>query len=114
LDAKFSLAPQIGDTGDALGNKGLVVTNINRENARWSDMFTGEELTNFAHLDLARVQMFFFTVIVAIAYTIAIANMFIYSDSNGISTMPSLDESMLSLIAISHGGYLVSKGVPNK
>lgn len=109
----FELLSQQGDSNETLGNKGLVVTNTTPEKARWSDMFTGEETGNAAHLDLSRIQMFFFTLIVALAYSIALANMFIQSGSNGIATMPSLDESMLSLIAISHGGYLVAKGIPN-
>lgn len=109
----FELLSKQGDTKDTLDNKGLVVINTTPAKARWSDMFTGEETGNAAHLDLSRIQMFFFTLIVALAYAIAIANMFIQSDSNGITTMPTLDESMLSLIAISHGGYLVAKGIPN-
>lgn len=109
----FSLLALQGDSDSSLDTNGLLVTNKSAAKARWSDMITGEETGNGAHLDLSRIQMLFFTLIVAIAYGIAIANMFVYSGETGVVTMPNIDESMLSLIAISHGGYLVSKGLPN-
>lgn len=100
-----------GDQKENLGNNGLLITNSSPSSARWSDMLTGEETSNAAHLDLSRIQMFFFTLIVVITYLAAVGNMFYYMDETGISAMPSLDNSVLALIAMSHGGYLVSKGV---
>ena len=95
-------------------NQGLVVGNKDISQARWTDMFTGEETGNAAHLDLARVQMFFFTIVVLLAYGVALASMFAGSEvvTNGVTGFPKLSEGLLALISISHVGYLANKAAP--
>lgn len=107
----FELLKQQGDTDSSLGNQGQIVVNTDIAKARWSDMFTGEEVGNAAHLDVARLQMFFFTLITALAYAVLLGNMFSGDLSHGILSLPALDKSMVALIAISHTGYLSSKAV---
>lgn len=109
----FELLAGQGDSLGTLSNKGQLVANTDPAMARWSDMFTGEETGNAAHLDLSRVQMFFFTLIVALAYSLALGKMFAQLNAGGIEAFPGLDEGILALIGISHGGYLVSKGIPH-
>jgi len=110
LDAtKQSLSAQ-GDDGAMLGNKGLILVNTDPKLARWSDMFTGDETGNGAHVDIAKVQMFFFTIVVAVAYSTALGRLFAATSSGGFNTFPNLDQSMLALIGISHAGYLTAKG----
>jgi hypothetical protein len=75
-------------------------------------MFTGEEVGNARHLDLSRIQMFFFTVVTAVTYGGAIAHYFWSQGNAGIHALPSLDASMIALIGISHTGYLAAKAVP--
>jgi hypothetical protein len=96
-----------------IDNKGLILVNTDPKLARWSDMFTGDETGNGAHVDMAKVQMFFFTIIVAIAYSTALGRLFVASSAGGFNTFPNLDQSILSLIGISHAGYLTSKGTPH-
>jgi hypothetical protein len=103
------LLKQQGESGDTFGNQGHVLLNRDISMARWSDMFTGEEVGNAAHIDVARLQMFFFTVIAAAAYGVMLGHVFAGDVAHGISSLPILDESMVALIAISHGGYLASK-----
>ena len=93
-------------------NVGQVIGNARPSLALWSDMFTGDETSNGAHLDLSKVQMFFFTLIIALTYCAAWLQMFRYSESGGVGSFPGLDESVLALIGISHSGYLVSKATP--
>ena len=110
LDAtKKSLTAQ-GYHSDMVDHKGLILVNTDPKQARWSDMFTGDETGNGAHVDMAKVQMFFFTIIIALAYSTALGRLFATTGANGFIAFPNLDQSMLSLIGISHAGYLTSKG----
>lgn len=109
----FKLLEQQGDKDGTLDNKGHIVVNTDIAEARWSDMFTGEEVGNAAHLDVARLQMLFFTLITAVAYAVLLGNMFSGDVSHGIMSLPVLDKSMVALIAISHAGYLTAKAVPH-
>jgi hypothetical protein len=91
---------------------GQIIGNTRPELARWSDMFTGDETSNGAHLDLAKLQMFFFTIVIATAYCAALWQMFLHAQPDGLSAFPAVDKSMLALIGISHAGYLTNKAVP--
>jgi len=95
----------------AVPSTGLVAVNNNADDANWSDLFTGEEVGNFAYLDMAKVQMFFFTLVLVAIYAVALGNL-LYNNKD-IQNFPSLDSSMTALLAISHSGYLVSKAVPH-
>ena len=88
-----------------------VTSNDTRYAARWSDMFMGEELANQGQLDVAKVQLFYFTIILAVAYIGALAFMFIKSSAT-INTFPSLNDGLVTLLGISHAGYLINKTVP--
>jgi hypothetical protein len=84
--------------------------------ARWSDLFSGEETANASVLDMAKIQMFFFTLVIVVAYCSALGSMFLDSlGANGspISTFPSIHPSMVILLGISHTGYLTNKAVPH-
>lgn len=107
-ETKNSLSAQ-GYHPTLIDNKGLVLVNTDPKQARWSDMFTGDETGNGAHIDMAKVQMFFFTIIIAVAYSTALGRLFVSTSAGGFNAFPNLDQSMLSLIGISHAGYLTSK-----
>lgn len=98
-----------GTDPEGLDNKGLILTYKEPRHARWSDMFTGDETGNAAHIDLAKVQMFFFTTIIALAYCAALGRLFMTMGGNRMDAFPTIDQSMLTLIGISHAGYLTSK-----
>jgi hypothetical protein len=46
---------------EAVASRGQLVINTHPEAAQWADMFRGEETGNAAHLDLGKIQMFYFT-----------------------------------------------------
>ena len=108
---------EAGDTLKALaasGNvgatsKGKLIVNLSPDDATWGDLFKGEELGNGAHLDVGKVQMFFFTLILALAYCVCIASDF--HGASAITAFPSLDQGMITLLGISHAGYLANKGI---
>jgi hypothetical protein len=106
------LAKQMGvDTVEGkVDHQGQLVVNKSFEDATWSDLFKGEETGNAAHLDLGKVQMFYFTLILVLAYAVALGTAFAGS-SPGISEFPSVDSSMVALLGISHGGYLTNKAI---
>lgn len=109
----FELLAQQGDDKAKVATKGQLVVNTDLSQARFSDMFTGEEAGNAAHLDLTRLQMFFFTLVTLASYAIAVGYCFQQLPHGPITQLPPLNSSMLVLIAISHAGYLAAKSVPH-
>lgn len=108
----FQLLSDSGDT--SVAHQGVVVTNRDMAQASWKDMFTGEETGNAAHLDLSRVQMFFFTIVCLITYAVALGSQFRILGSTGATAgaFPELSEGLLALLTISHAGYLAVKAAP--
>ncbi len=89
---------------------GVVAMNESPTYAKWGDMFKDEGVVNRDNLDLSKIQMFFFTVVLVIAYAAALWQMF---DGSGVvSTLPDVPKEMDVLLGISHAGYLTTKAVP--
>ena len=78
---------------------------------RWSDLFQTENGDGKGRLDLSKLQMFFFTLILVIAYGAALAGLFAQPESK-IEALPTLDPGMMLLLGISHVGFLVDKALP--
>ncbi len=89
---------------------GQVVVNQEPSSARLSDLFRGSETGNVGQLDVGKLQMFFFTVILMLAYSASLAALF--RQSEPVKVLPVVDAGMLALLGISHAGYLVNKAVP--
>ncbi|MCP4425493.1 MAG: hypothetical protein GY803_13450 [Chloroflexi bacterium] len=96
------------ETQCAVIKKGKLIGFTDPKCANWSDLFRGEEVTNGAHLDLSKVQMFFFTLILILVYGVALGSMFLAETGDGITAFPAIDDSMVALLSISHAGFLVS------
>lgn len=111
VSVTFEALKQQGDEDHTLDTKGHIVVNTDISKARWTDMFTGEEIGNAAHLDIARLQMLFFTLVTALAYAVLLWNKF--ASDAPIAALPALSGSMIGLIGISHAGYLTAKAVPH-
>lgn len=67
---KGAKAERRGGGGQAAANP--IDRNESSGDARWTDLFKGEETSNFAYLDIAKVQMFFFTLVLVFAYIMLI------------------------------------------
>lgn len=88
---------------------GNVLKNTHAKNATWLDMFRGELVSNSSQVDMAKLQNFFFTVFLAMVYIGAILQ---YLSRNTIpDTLPEVSDSMVTLLGISHAGYLMAKGL---
>ena len=88
--------------------EGLIHRNETPQQAEWSDMFRGIEVSNFAVVDVAKVQMFFFTLIIVASYAVQIwlllGNQQTLTGSE--VDFPPFDDSMAALLGLSHAGYL--------
>jgi hypothetical protein len=106
-----ALVRQAVDT-DKVTIIGQLVVNQTPEVARLADMFQGSETGNVGLLDLGKVQMFFFTLIIVLAYASALSALF-QQGRVPIQALPVIDGGMLALLGISHAGYLVNKALPH-
>ena len=82
-----------------------------RAGAGWADLFRGEDKSDAGCLDLGKVQLFFFTVVIVLGYGLALGDMF--AGTEGVfGSLPPVDDSVVTLLVISHAGYLTKKAVP--
>ena len=116
---KDALENQREGLSDEVTTAGQIVSKTTVDGASWSDLFTGEEITNVAHLDLAKIQMFFFTIILVLSYVVALWSLFAectVSEAQPkcvpLTILPDVGDGALTLLVISHGGYLLNKAVP--
>jgi hypothetical protein len=74
-------------------------------------MFQGDELGNTMHIDLAKTQMFYFTVIAAVAFFAMVFKGVLtnapFADN---AALPVPPDGLVAILGISHAGYLTSKG----
>ena len=84
--------------------------------ATWSDLFKGVTKDSQAYLDISRIQMFFFTFILIVAYGYYLGQMFLnYGEgSEPIDSLPAISAGMLALLGISHSAYLGNKAIPGR
>lgn len=92
---------------------GILDCNKEIGDAKFSDMFTGDEVANKGLVDMAKVQMFFFTLIIAFSYMVLLANLIMTAEPAALGSFPALTDSVVALLGISSAGYLTSK-VPDK
>ena len=88
---------------------GLLVFNLKIEDARFADMFMGDEIGNSDSIDIAKVQEFFFTLIIAFSYMLLLLHLIINAPETGLNSFPALDDSTVALLGISAAGYLTNK-----
>ena len=93
--------------------KGLVLARTDPARAEFGDMFMGDEVGTGGIVDVGKVQMFLFTLIVALAYALNISTILMDPGTNGITQFPPLDGSMVALLGISNAGYLGYKAAPH-
>jgi len=110
--AADALAPAAAPNAVASGKaEGILFKNTDPSHARFTDIFEGDELANNNHVDLGKVQMFFFTIVVAVSYAAALAKSIRGNLYGAEFAFPSLSAGMVGLLAISNAGYLANKSV---
>jgi hypothetical protein len=81
-------------------------------------MFRGEEMGDTHLLDIGKIQMFFFTIIVWIAYAISVSKLLLTAfvplpAGTVIENLPLVTTGMATLLGVSHAAYLAHKAVPH-
>ncbi len=102
------------ELADITASQGLLHKNSDPSEASWVDLFRGEEISNWRQVDMSKVQMLFFTVVVIAAYSAALSAML--RDVTTLRTaaslsFPEFSPTLNALLAISHGTYLSVKTI---
>lgn len=97
---------------DAYTTDGRLLVKKSPANAKWSDLFRGEEVGNADQIDLGKTQLFYFTIILVLVYIVTLGYLFA-SQAKVINGFPDLNEGTLTLLGISHATYLTNKAVPH-
>jgi hypothetical protein len=94
--------------------EGLLYANKDPGQAALSDLFRGDEVGNYRRIDLSKVQMFFFTVVILVSHGMALSGLLQHSslvlNPLGVD-LPAFSSSMNALFGISHAGYVSVKAV---
>ena len=101
---------QPGDDGKK-ETVGSVVVNKDISSASWSDIFMGEEVSNDNILDLGKVQMFYFTILLVFTYGLMLAMVFMDPNQHPIMGFPDPGQAAAGLLGISQAAYLANKVV---
>lgn len=88
---------------------GNLYGNANPHDASVTDIFQGDEIGNTGYVDLAKLQMFLFTVITLAAYSRAVLSVLNLEFTD--YALPKLPEGMVALLGVSNAAYLSSKAV---
>jgi len=79
--------------------------------AQFKQIFTGDELVDKKFVNMAKVQMFFFTIIAALAYIVLLFNQISSTSPAEFTSFPVLPAGLIAILGISHAGYLTQKAV---
>ena len=114
-DAVALLSRADGVAEGEVGVQGQVTTRRTASRALLSDLMLGEETGNAGELDIARAQMLAITLVVWTVYLLQVLRQYgSYTvESWQIDALRPFSETLLTLILISHGGYITGKVLPN-
>jgi hypothetical protein len=103
---------------DALAKaEGMLHKNASPTQACWSDIFRGTTVGTYKQVEMAKVQMFFFTVVILLAYGGAIVAL-LHNRAALLNPLgmdfPAFSESLNALLAISHGAYLTTRATVSR
>lgn len=96
-----------------LNKEGVVCKNLSSKGAKLTDIFIGDELAECSNLNLAKIQMFFFTILILIAYSVLLLQLMSANSPKDINSFPPLSQDLVILLGISNGGYLLQKAAPS-
>jgi hypothetical protein len=90
---------------------GTIYVRPENEEPGFGDLFRGDEVSNHESIDIAKLQMFFFTLVCALTYVIALWSWMSHREAAVLTNFPALADGLIALLGISHTGYLSSKGI---
>jgi hypothetical protein len=101
----------VPDANNPAVSRGVLRLTPATSKARFAELFLGDELTNHGYVDISKVQMFFFTVAIAAGYALVLSRCTFEASGEPIQ-FPKLDGSIVTLLGISHAGFLTVKAAP--
>ncbi|MBV8516232.1 MAG: hypothetical protein JO197_02415 [Acidobacteria bacterium] len=119
-DNAKSAAEQTNVQEIELHRAGTLYGNPKPSDASFVDMFQGVEVGNTAYVDMAKVQMFFFTIAAIVAYASEVFTMLATHFANHLLTapkaatlaqLPAIGSGLLAILTISHATYLGAKSI---
>jgi len=99
-----------GDDPSKWAARGKLLVRIDPKDASWGDLFASDDADSGGVPDISKIQMFFFTIVLAFGYAVACADLFATPD-DPVTGLPAVSEAFAILLGISQGSYLVKKGV---
>jgi hypothetical protein len=112
VEASAAAAKSFNETPAAVADRasGPIYANASPSDARFSDIFEGDELSNTQLVDVSKVQMFVFTVVSALVWTVAACRLLGDAALFGPEVaLPVLPSGMVTLLGVSNAGYLFNK-----
>jgi hypothetical protein len=94
-----------------LSNQGKVDSRDDPAEARFSDIFHGDEVGNALSIDVSKVQQIFISLLLIGLYGGAIFSLFT-GDMTKVQGLPAMDKTFVELLGISHASYLAYKAAP--
>ncbi len=110
LTAPLALRVKSRPTEDAQDDTGLD-RRAEIGDAKFSDLVQGEEKSNAGVIDIARLQMLIFTLVLWASYFLMLGKMF-HDQNPMVSHFPVFSTTALAFLLASHGGYLGGKVAP--
>jgi hypothetical protein len=124
-EAVLKTAIATDDKNVDTNRQGTLYANPSPDDARFSDVFEGDEVGNTAYVDVAKLQMFVLTIVLVVAYGASLWQRFwdiadiaktLPLGKGGLPAtlvggLPVLSSTQVALLLISHAGYLTSKTV---
>jgi hypothetical protein len=103
----------MGETEESVNEnrEGILYGNATFRDARFQDLLEGDELKNTAYVDLSKVQMLLFTLVAVIVYAAALFRWVSENAPSELVSFPELSEGLLTILGISHAGYLGNKAI---
>lgn len=112
-------ANRLGISSGQIDPAGRVFGRRKPTQARWLDMFRGDDVSNAAAPDLGKIQQFLLTLLVVGVYCAAVIEMFAAQRQSSAlilaaqGGLPPLSEQFVWLLGISHASYLAYKATPH-
>jgi hypothetical protein len=122
LSLKAAQNPRVADLDSAAGKLdialianvpsiGRVMGNSSSADASYTDLFTGDDVSNFDSPDIGKIQQFLITILLLSVYGAAVASSFIGVDAT--YSLPGIDNGFIWLLGVSHASYLAYKAAPH-
>ncbi len=108
-------SPLIKSAKEGSRRNGTIQVLKSRSDARLGDILMGEDESNFFVIDIAKIQLLFFTMIFVTTFAIMLFQQFLALNFDipvKVTQLPTINQSLLTLFGISHAGYLMSKAIP--